>query len=476
MKFLLSILSILIACCSFAQTITVSDDLSIRNDLQYEIIGKQKDRFLIFRDKAHEYEIQAFDKNLRASWNKQLEMDKKRVNIASVISHKDKFHVFYSFKKKGEYYLKMHSYDPGANLIDSTTLWVYGQQFYPPNPQIVPSRDKKKILIYQLKQQTKIEAMAYDIEKKEIIWDIDFEPNEFNLYRDHTEWIINNDGAAFFITGKDNRKARKEEHHYLIFECNKGLKTPAVHKIHMKGKMTYDVLFDYDDLNNRLLAGGFYSDKSRGKTIGYFYINADLRSLDTHTLEFHPFENEFMNKIMEKKFDQESKGISDVAVREIVIRRDGGILLVAERKKQFERRMATAGRGYVGRDGSRYIIDYYFDDIFTTSIHPDGKIHWQTILHKKQYSQDDDAIFSSYFLMKTPSSLRFIFNDEIRHENTVSEYILNGDGSYDRNSVMNTDNQDLQLRFQDAVQIDSKVCLIPSEYRNKLRLVKIDYE
>lgn len=475
MKFLLQFILILIPFCAFSQIITVSEHLSIRNDLQYELVGKLKDRYLLFRDKSNEYEIQAYDNQLRSTWKKKLEFDKKRVHIAALVNEPDKFHVFYSYKKKGRYFLKVRTFDPGANMIDSSLVWSYGQQFYPPSPQIKISKDKKKILIYQLKQQNKIEAFCYDIENYKTIWDMNFEPNEFNTYRDHKEWILNNDGTAFFITAKNNRKARKEDHHYLVYSCKSGLSEPTVTNIHMKGKMTYDIKFDYDNLNNRLIAGGFYSEKSRGKTVGFFYLNVNLNDPENHVLEFQRFENEFMNKIMEKRLDQENKGVTDIAVKEITLRRDGGILLMAERRKHFERRLATAGRGYVGRDGSRYIVDYYYDDVFVTSIHPDGEMHWQTILHKKQYSQDDDAIYSSYFLMKTPSSLRFIFNDEIRRENTVSEYILEGDGAHDRNSVMNTDDQELQLRFQDAIQINSKECLIPSEYRSKLRLVKINY-
>jgi len=475
MKLLLSFFLFLIPFFTFSQVIMVSEHLSIRNDLQYELIGKLKDRYLMFRDKANEYEIQAFNHQLQTTWNKTIEFDKKRVHITALVSETDKFHIFYTFKKKGRYFLKVKTFDPGANMIDSSLVWDYGQQFYPPSPDIKFSKDKKKLLIYQLKQQSKIEALAYDVENYKTLWDMQFDPEEFNPYRDHSEWVINNDGAAYFIIAKDNRKARKEDHHYLIHSCKAGLTAPLTASLHMKGKMTYDVKFDYDHLNKRLVAGGFYSEKSRGKTVGSFYININPNNADDHVLEFQPFEKQFMNKIMEKRLDQDSKGITDISVKAITLRRDGGILLTAERKKHLERRLATAGRGYVGRDGSRYIVDYYYDDIFVTSIHPDGKMHWQTILHKKQYSQDDDAIYSSFFLMKTPTSLRFIFNDEIRRENTVSEYILEGDGAYDRNSVMNTDDQEIQLRFRDAIQINSKECLIPSEFRNKLRLVKINY-
>ena len=79
------------------------------------------------------------------------------------------------------------------------------------------------------------------------------------------------------------------------------------------------------------------------------------------------------------------------------------------------------------------------------------------------------------FLIKTPSALRFLYNDEIKYENTVSEYVLKGTGEYDRNSVMNTEDQKLKLRFRHAVQIASNSIVVPSERRNKLQLVKVLY-
>ena len=121
------------------------------------------------------------------------------------------------------------------------------------------------------------------------------------------------------------------------------------------------------------------------------------------------------------------------------------------------------------------MIDYYYDELFVISIHPTGQEHWATVLPKKQFSQDDGGIFSSFFLFKTPSKLRFIFNDEIKNENTVSEYVLGGTGAFDRNSVLSTSGLELKLRFQDAVQINGNELLIPSERRNRLKLVRLNY-
>ena len=80
--------------------------------------------------------------------------------------------------------------------------------------------------------------------------------------------------------------------------------------------------------------------------------------------------------------------------------------------------MTTANRSMVYDNMSRSVVDYFYEDLFVLAFYPDGNLHWNTILHKKQYSQDDEGVFSSYFLFKTPAFLRLIFNDEIKFENT----------------------------------------------------------
>jgi len=86
-----------------------------------------------------------------------------------------------------------------------------------------------------------------------------------------------------------------------------------------------------------------------------------------------------------------------------------------------------------------------------------------------------EVVFSSYFLFKTPSRLRIIYNDEIKRNNTVSEYVMDPLGNFERNSLLSTEYQKLKLRFRDAVQTSSNTLLVPSERNFKLSLVKIEY-
>jgi len=110
------------------------------------------------------------------------------------------------------------------------------------------------------------------------------------------------------------------------------------------------------------------------------------------------------------------------------------------------------------------------------AVHPDGTEHWKEVLRKRQYSQDDDAIYSSFFLFKTPGELKFLFNDEIKQENTVGGYVVTGDGHVERRTVFNTDYQRLKLRFKDGMQLAYNECIVPSERNGRLSLVRIIFK
>jgi hypothetical protein len=102
-------------------------------------------------------------------------------------------------------------------------------------------------------------------------------------------------------------------------------------------------------------------------------------------------------------------------------------------------------------------------------------VQWRKVMPKKQFSQDDEAVFSSYGVMKTPNQIRLLFNDDVRTETTTSEYIMKGSGMIDRHSMFNTSNQDILLRFRDGLQLSADEVVVPSEYRSRLKLVRLKW-
>lgn len=456
---------------TFAQDILVSEDLPLRNDVSYELIGEIKGNILLYHNRSTEHEIQCFDPRMQLDWSKELEFDRRTAKTLGIIADDQFFYVFHHFRRKGNTLLKVNKYDAGANLQDSTLVFDYGFLFFTPDFELIRSEDRTKALVFFIEKQSIMRALAFDVTKMELLWEKSFSPEDYSYSEDGVEALVDNKGNMHLIIEKDNFRSRRKEHYYQIHSYYGDSDTYRTFDANFKGMLTYDAFFTYDDLNQTLVAAGFYSEKDLGRATGFFYLNVDPKSPGEPTLEFKKFDQETLMGILGKR-GKRAKGLQEISVQEVVLRRDGGAILIGERNRMFER--GGTSRTYI--DGvNRFMVDYYFDELLIASIHPTGEVHWKTILHKKQYSQDDNGIYSSYFLFKTPSSLRFLFNDEIKYENTVSEYILNGFGNYDRNSLLSTANLDLRLRFRDALQTGSNALIVPSERRNRLKLVKMEF-
>ncbi len=85
----------------------------------------------------------------------------------------------------------------------------------------------------------------------------------------------------------------------------------------------------------------------------------------------------------------------------IVPRNDGGILLIGE---QYYVTTST----YRDMYGYWYTINYYhYDDVIITSISPDGKVEWSSVVYKRQVSDNPGQL--SYFDMVTGEFLYLFY-------------------------------------------------------------------
>jgi len=456
-----------------SQTVTVSDQLILKDEAYYEVIPDGRGNVLLFLDQQNKVEVRGYDHELRKRWEKELELDKKRPRVIQAVPMGSDFCVFYEFRHKLQPVLKVHRYSPGANLVDSTTIRIFEKLFYSPNYEIVVSEDKQTALIWFIEDMDKFNVFSFSMKNMELLWETQFTVDDFLYQRDFVQMLTDNEGNMYLVLDRKNRKAKADEHHFEVFV--QGDLTGGQmrrHLINMANYLTFDVLWSFDNLNKNLVAAGLYSVNNTMRAEGYFFFHAKAGDFTSQQLKFYEFEDEFVKVLLESDKERlKHKSIAEVTVQDIVHRRDGGIIMIAELYKRFQRGVTSSS--YYARTGIRPITDYYYDDVFMISLHPNGDEHWKIILHKKQYSQDDDGIYSSYFLAKTPAALRLVYNDEVKTENTVSEYIVKADGSFDHDSVMNTERKDLGLLFRYGVQVSADAFIVPSERRHRLKLVKV---
>lgn len=461
------------------QKVHVSDEIAIHRADMYAILGQYQDQISFCSAEKGTLNLLLLDPNLRKIGEREIKLVTKfsTAKVLEIVPTRQDFLVLFSFRRKDKEVIKIHRYDPRGRLLDSATVRTIKGNFNVEDWKVIVSEDKQHLLLYEQEKESEIKASAVRLDSLKTIWEQTLTmPNlqQDNDRKDPLEVLFSNDATMYVIREFFNKKHTLKQHKLAITTLFGN--SQQTQEIAMAEHLIHDIKFSFDNVNRCLVAGGLWG-KDYERALGYFMLSLSA-NLATVKMDKHSFENELLTNLLKKKV-LENKGIEDLKIRDLVLRRDGGCLLlvekVLERRRHATNMMSPLMPSGVGAASLMAQTDYYNDDILALSLHADASKHWQTVLYKKQYSQNDKAVYSSYFLMKSALGIRLIYNDEIELKTTVSEYKLDGEGKMERRTLLNTHGNDLMLRFRDAVQISNVACLVPSESRSRVKIVKISY-
>lgn len=458
---------------NFAQEIFVSESRNIRNDDAYAIIGKIDEHILLFLDRADKYELQAYDDEMKEVWTKDIKLDSRRAKVLDVSQSGDSFTLIYRHNKRGKILTQAAKFDGKGELIKNDTAHIQPNRgFYSHEDQSI-SEDERFVMMYEFEFNTRIYATVYDLQNMETTWHKVFSIKDIDVDRDFVQAIVDNTGTPYFIFSQNNRRLKRDENRFYIISYDAETEQAAEINVPINGKVWFDVQFKYDNLNERMVGAGLFLDKRYTEATGYFYLNFAPKQPDIQQTHFHDFNPKFVVRAIGKETRHQS--IGEISVQDLILTQDGGVLMVVERNRFYSRTGSTIGNIYAANQAQAFRMDYHFEDILLFAIHPDGKLHWNDVLQKRQFSQDDGARFSSYFLMHTPRSLRFVYNDEIRYKTTINEYLVGTTGNQERNSIYNTETHDVSLLLREGKQIAANEAIIASERRSNLKLARLVY-
>jgi hypothetical protein len=102
-------------------------------------------------------------------------------------------------------------------------------------------------------------------------------------------------------------------------------------------------------------------------------------------------------------------------------------------------------------------------------------MEWHSVMKKKQSSEDDNGVFSSFLTVNEKDKLRFLYLDDISTSGILNQYTLTSDGKADRKAVLNMEEKDVMLLPKSGRQVAPNEAVIPSYMNGALKLVKITY-
>jgi hypothetical protein len=285
------------------------------------------------------------------------------------------------------------------------------------------------------------------------------------------------------MSRKDRRSTPTYYHEVLMYDRQSDLLKE--YKVNLDPKFISDVKIAVTG-NGDIVCAGFYSNKSSASIIGAFYIRIDKESKEITkqgTMDFRP---DFLQQFMSEKKIEKGKELYDYILRHLVLRDDGGAILVAEQYYEvLVQNYDPTTHAYT------YTYYYYYNDIIVVSINPAGEISWAKKIPKYQVSRNDGGYYSSFTFAVSGNKMYFMFNDNSKNLKTQSEdsekyrymnnpkksvavlVTLDSNGNQDRQSMFNNNDLKIILRPKIFMQMNEKEMILYGEKGNTYKLADV---
>ena len=304
MKSILLIFTSFICFGLYAQKVTVSDEIPLRTDLAYDLIGKIDSQVILFRDRGNKFEAKIFDESLRFKSDKELGLVDKNCTILATILHDSTFFVFYGFRHRGNYYLQTDRFDGSCNKVSGDTIKVYDDILLNPTVKYTRSEDKSKILFFTTEHDHDMQITVFDLNTRSTIFDRKILFKETDIAEEFRSMIVTNPGVAIAVFEKENFRTKKDKHTLEVFQFLSGNESVQNFTIPLYKIVSFHNKFVYDNVNKQLVGGGIYTQKNLSRAEGIYFIKHDLIKGGAERLTILPFETHFDEEITRRSKDK----------------------------------------------------------------------------------------------------------------------------------------------------------------------------
>jgi hypothetical protein len=228
-----------------------------------------------------------------------------------------------------------------------------------------------------------------------------------------------------------------------------------------------------DNINSRIYIGGFYSEKKNGNYEGVLYTYFDINSKTFQNRKNIAFDEQMRIATGERS---KKRAFNDYYVRQLIVRNDGGFILVSEDFSITTRNTYSPGFGYYSMyypTMQNAVREYHYGDILVMSYNGEGVREWHQFIRKEQYSQEDGGIFSSYALMNTGGTLGFMFNDFNTSRSRIQLATVDPEGKKDTRSLAANKADDPDWLPRSGKQVSAREMVVPCLRKRQICFAKI---
>ncbi len=480
MKILLNLFFCFLSVCTLAQEVQISNAFKLPSKTgKFRVVGKNNDGIVV-RLYGQQDVIDVFDESLKLASTRTIDFKGQTGPLQYIMLNKTGAVIFYLAQDKK--YSVLLAQPVNSKFIEIGKPLIIDtindrKDLVASNMRFKPSIDQSYLMIYypffsgntlsSIKFLT-VDRSLHALYNKTIPFNRDEKEME------DSKSLIDNSGNIFFILRPDRKAVGNT---YDVFRISAGGDF-SMYSLITERTVFSDPYFDIDNRNGNLVMDAFYNDNTTGEDVanGFFYSSYNPATGALVKTGITPFSSDFIQELTGRPAKDKAK-LYTFTIRRSVLRNDGGSLIVAESFIKDTREVPVQVGFQPGYSNSSYRTTYVyqFNDIITFSINPNGDVDWHAVLKKKQSSDDDNGVYSSFLTVNEKDRLRFLYLDDISTAGILNQYTLTSDGKSDRKAVLNQEDKDVMLLPKSGRQVAPNEAVVPSYVNGLLRLVKITY-
>lgn len=463
----------------YAQKVSYSPykDFDVRSG-DFTIVGKVGDKVYTYRADPSGYFLDAHDEaSMETLATVILDFLPSRIYNVKFVPKKNSIILLYQAEKDGDvvlYSAKLNNKgllqgQPNVLAVDREKAFNPKRNLY----EYAVSTDGNKVVAYGI-------SYKGDLPKVYCIWlHEDGSKASGNVLRvkvdDDVSYgvgLVANNGT-FYMPMYTAVGGRGYADRIWLMSATADMNSQQTSELNLGGLFASGTYMEYDNNMDRIYIGGFYSDKKNGNLYGVIYTYYDAIDHTFKNKKTIPFTE---NMATATGYRNKHKAFNDFRAMNLIIKNNGGFVLVAENFYITTRNGYNPGFGYYSwyyQSVSTSIREYHYEDILVLSYDGEGNNEWYKFIRKNQYSQEDGGIFSSYALVNAGGALGFLYNDFNATRSRLGFTTIDGAGHIERLSINTFGNKDPDWLPRSGVQVGAKEMIVPCLRKQQICFAKI---
>ena len=468
----------------------------------FEIIGKVSGNYLIFKNNNSNNAICVYDNNMKLLQRVPLSFMPDRYINVDFVAYPDYFYMIYEHQKKNIIHCTAIKIDGQGQKIGEPVELDTTQVGLASSNKIyttVASESKERIMVFKINSKNSknyvFTTFLFDpqltlIDRHRINMPMTDERNEL-----FTDFLLDNEGGLvfgkFFKSGSNDYISR-------VSLVTKGplADTFSIRDIGSADRILDEIKIKVDNNNHRYIFTGFYYKQKKGNIEGLYTVVWD-KATDVRLKETITIFNDELRAIAKSSDANLKMAFNDYFIKHVIIKKDGGYLLVTEsmyttsRGNMFNRwdymynPMYSPGGFYSpyyyspyynpwNRNYGNYATRYHAENIMVLSFDKDGNLLWSNVIPKSQFDDETENLIS-FQEVNTGGELHFLFNQYERRNLLLNDQSISPDGRINRYPTLKNLDKGYDFMARYGKQVSSWESVVPCMYRNYLCFAKIDF-